>query len=181
MVIGLAGRRVDATDAEPRRFTPDPANIARVRRRLHALFLAEQATALVSSAACGADLLALEVAGELGLGRRIILPCKPEEFRETSVVDRPGDWGPLFDRTVHDAAAHGDLIIIGSASDHAAYVAVNHAIVDEAIAQGERRKCPVAAVRVWEGKPRGAEDLTEEFGRYARRRGVRLLDAVDTL
>ena len=47
---------------------------------------------LVCSAACGADLIALQAAGRVSLRRRIVLPFEPSRFRDSSVVDRPGDW-----------------------------------------------------------------------------------------
>ena len=59
--IALAGRRVDAADASEPRFPL--ASVPLVRDRLHAFFTERPAAALVSSAACGADLVALEVAG----------------------------------------------------------------------------------------------------------------------
>jgi hypothetical protein len=40
----------------------------------------ERAVALVCSAACGADLVALEEAERLGIRRRIILPLAPSSF-----------------------------------------------------------------------------------------------------
>jgi hypothetical protein len=56
-VIALAGRRIDALE-----------HVSAVRRRLADLLVQEQATALVCSAACGADLAALEAAEQLGCG-----------------------------------------------------------------------------------------------------------------
>ena len=64
-----------------------------MRRRIRALLNASAATILVSSAACGADLIALSEARELGLGLRIILPFARDKFRISSVADRPGIGG----------------------------------------------------------------------------------------
>jgi hypothetical protein len=64
-VIALAGRRIDAPDAETPRFPL--AAVPFVREQLDALFADRGATALVCSAACGADLVALDAATELGL------------------------------------------------------------------------------------------------------------------
>ena len=89
-VIALAGRRIDAADTNPPRFPLEA--VPTVRRRLADLLAKERAVALVCSAACGADLMALEEAERLGLRRRIVLPFPPERFRKTSVIDRPGDW-----------------------------------------------------------------------------------------
>jgi hypothetical protein len=63
-VAALAGRRVDAADAAAPRFPL--ANVGAVRERLKTLLRAQGSAALVCSAACGADLIALDVAGALG-------------------------------------------------------------------------------------------------------------------
>src|SRR3954453_19171963 len=113
-VIALAGRRGDAAGTDPPRFPPEA--VPAVRQRLADLLTKERAVALVCSAACGADLVALEEAERLGLRRRIVLPFPPERFRKTSVNDRPGDWGPVFDRLVAAAGATGDLIVLPAVS-----------------------------------------------------------------
>jgi hypothetical protein len=154
-VVALAGRRIDAAGTHPPRF-PSEA-VATVRQRLVDLLSENGTVALVCSAACGADLLALEAAEQLGLRRRIVLPFPPERFRQTSVVDRPGEWGPLFDRLVAAATAAGDLVVLPSnnGDDEAAYVAANKAIIREAEALARdydtRRRL---AVVVWEGAAR---------------------------
>lgn len=181
MVIGLAGRRVDAKGTNPARFDPDPRNIKSVSSRLQATFVSHNATALVSSAACGADLLALEEAGKLGLRRRIVLPCSPDSFRSSSVVDRPGNWGSIFDRAVTEVDIRGDLIVLEGDCEDGSYLRVNHTIVEESILLGAALGCPVSALLVWEGRGRGAGDLTEEFGNYARTRGIARLEDVKTI
>ena len=109
-VAALAGRRIDAPDAKEARFPL--ANVARVRERIAAVLRQHQVAALVASAACGADLIALDEAARLGARRRIVLPFPVDKFREKSVTDRPGDWGALYDRLVRDAAQAGDLIVL---------------------------------------------------------------------
>jgi len=168
-VAALAGRRVDAADAAAARFPL--ANVERVRERLQAL-LREGSSALVSSAACGADLIALDVAGSLGLRRRVVLPFAPERFRETSVTDRPGDWGPVFDRVIGEVAATGDVVMLGlDEGDDATYAAANDAILNEAEGLAGGDPSEVVAVIVWEGASRGEGDLTEAFATAARARG----------
>lgn len=181
MIIALAGRRVDAIDAKQSRFPAEPENIERVRRRLHALFVSHGSIAMVSSAACGADLLALEEAGRLCLRRKVVLPFSRAKFRSISVIDRPGNWGPLFDREVGEVYAQGDLMVLQAKPEGESYIRTNHTIIEEAIALGGDLKCPVAAVRVWEGKTRGVGDLTEEFGFYAKEKNVPLLEDVLTV
>ena len=182
VVIALAGRRIDASDEPARRFPLEHAPL--VRERLRAVFLREPAQALVCSAACGADLMALEVAEQLGLRFRIILPTAPERFRETSVVDRPGEWGGLFDQVIGRAERAGDLVVLPleEGSPRGGYERVNAAILDEAVAiagQAEQDGTPVVAsvlaVVVWDGTPRGSTDFSAAFLLEAHRRGLRVV------
>ena len=131
-VVALAGRRVDPPEADSPRFPPE--NIGLVRERLHSFLQDRRAAALVCSAACGADLVALEAAGVLGLRRRVVLPFSPGRFRETSVVDRPENWGPLYDRVIEAVTRAGDLVLLEDAGEGgAAYAAANERILDEAL------------------------------------------------
>ena len=133
-VVALAGRRIDLPEAQVPRFPL--ANVQEVGRRICEALCKMHAVALVCSAACGADLVALEQARLLGLRRRIVLPFAPERFRETSVVDRPGDWGPAYDQQVAATAAAADLLVLDSATGgDAAYAAANETIIREAHAR----------------------------------------------
>ncbi len=84
IIVALAGRRIDAPDTQKPSFPLE--NTEKVRRCMSELFTKHQVSTLVCSAACGADLLALEVAGDLGLRRRIVLPFERDRFREISVI-----------------------------------------------------------------------------------------------
>ena len=76
-VIALAGRRIDAPETKPARFPLK--NVPIVRERLAALLAAEHAEALVCSAACGADLIALAEAERLGeLQRKLLEAARPK-------------------------------------------------------------------------------------------------------
>jgi hypothetical protein len=105
MIIALAGRRVDSAEAKESRFPAQ--NVETVRKRIRAVLRDKSATVLVSSGACGADLIALSEAGQLGLRRRVILPLERERFRDTSVTDRPGEWGPLYDQVLDESESGG--------------------------------------------------------------------------
>jgi hypothetical protein len=169
MIIALAGRRVDPADATESRFPPDKVGV--VKDRIRNIFECRQATTLVCSAACGADLLALEAAHELEIRGRIVLPFTREEFRRTSVVDRPGAWGESYDRALDDVQREGDLILLGySEGDSAAYAATNRAILDEATTIARAADLPLIAVVVWDCKSRGTNDLTEQFQKDAQGR-----------
>lgn len=173
-VAALAGRRADAEGAAEPRF-PAERN-AEVRGRLLDAFRAAEVRTLVCAAACGADLLALSAAGELGIRRRIVLPYDPDEFRRRSVVDRPGEWGELYDRTIADVAARGDLHVLDlSPDDPASFERTNAAIVDDAATLAyETTRTPPIVFAVWDGPLTGRTDYTEDFVHAARRRGFAL-------
>src|SRR4029077_576251 len=148
MILAVAGRRIDGSDAKDSHFPLH--NVDLVRQRIRGLLQASAATTMVSSAACGADLIALSEARELRLRRRIILPFARDRFRITSVADRPGNWGPLYDEILDEAEASGDLIVLEEASDEQGYRVVNRAILDAASAFMKGLRQPASAVLVWE-------------------------------
>ncbi|MBV9762270.1 MAG: hypothetical protein JO340_17050 [Acidobacteriaceae bacterium] len=164
MVIALAGRRIDAPRARELRFPIRRETL--VAARIRRFFEERKASALVSSAACGADLLALEIAGQLSLRRRVVLPFPPSRFRETSVEGCPGDWGPRYDRvlsTVHD------VMVLGyQENDPSSYRRANQVILEEAAALARGLRQPSCAVAVWDGHSRGSDDATAQFLSVAR-------------
>jgi hypothetical protein len=173
-VIALAGRRIDAPETKPARFPLKSMPI--VRERLAAMLAGEHAEALVCSAACGADLIALAEAERLGLRRRIVLPFPAKRFRETSVTDRPGEWGSLYDRLIAEAKAAGDLVVLsGTDDDDAAYAAANTTIIHEAegLAQAtsDGRPYRLVAVIVWEGSAREGTDASGGLLTLAKQAG----------
>jgi hypothetical protein len=173
-VIALAGRRIDAPDAHSSAFAID--SVAIVAARLRDLLKELDPTALVASAACGADLLALQIAGELGIRRRVVLPFDAARFRASSVTDRPdARWGPLYDEVLAEVRASNDLVTLSVAGDaNAAYAAANEAILDQAQAVAGADGNLIAAV-VWEGeRPPRDGDVTRDFATAAVRRGFEL-------
>jgi hypothetical protein len=173
-VVALAGLRIDAPDAQPPRFPLGRVEV--VRERVAEALRRLNAQALVCSAACGADLVALAQAERLGLRRRIVLPFAADRFLESSVNDRPGGWELLFNQQVAAAAAVGDLVVLdGKEADDRAYAAANDAIVEEAQALAratkdhEQRR--LIALLVWEGTARSGSDATAEFGKIAKKAG----------
>ena len=168
MVAALAGRRVDATGSEVRRFPAE--NVPTVRDRIRNALMNVQV--LVSSAACGADLIALEQAGELGIRRRVVLPFRQEQFRQTSVVDRPGDWGPVFDRIMDELNVNSDVVTLTYRPvDPEAYAAANDAILSEGERISREVSQDIACIVIWDGKSRGGDDLTAAFLHDSEQRG----------
>lgn len=173
-VIALAGRRPDAPDAHSSAFAIDDVPI--VAARLDELLKELDPIGLVASAACGADLLALQIAGELRIRRRVVLPFDAARFRASSVTDRPdARWGPLYDKVLAEVGASNDLVTLSVARNaNAAYAAANEAILDQAQALANADGNLIAAL-VWEGeRPPGDADVTRDFATSAVRRGFAL-------
>jgi hypothetical protein len=190
MIVLAAGRRVDEADAAEARFPlKNVDEVAKaVRTRLEVL----NADALVCSAACGADLIALKEAQGLRIRQRIVLPFAPARFRRTSVADRPSnstwDWIAIFDEMIREASESDDLVILHSSDDEtAAYAATNQRIIVEAqkltrehSGRKEADRDSIRAMIIWEGSTRGEDDLTAAFASAARREGIRV-EQVNTL
>ncbi|MCE3250873.1 MAG: hypothetical protein K0R41_4698 [Geminicoccaceae bacterium] len=101
------------------------------------------------------------------------------------MTDRPGDWGPLYERVIAAARRTGDLVVLeGAGAGGTAYLAANERILDQALHlagvaadPGAAALGPVApevalAVIVWEGQSRGDDDASAQFATSARRRGL---------
>jgi hypothetical protein len=111
----------------------------------------------------------------------MVLSFGRDEFRASSVTDRPGDWGPVYDRVLAELDKTGDVVTLaGHAAEDAAYAAANDAILNEAAALARQGATEVVAVLVWEGAPRDGADMTAGFGEAARGRGYRV-EQVKTL
>jgi|ERR1039458_2460443 hypothetical protein len=173
MIFVLVGRRIDLPDAETVRFPL--RNVGLVRNRLFALLERQPAGTLVCSAACGADLLALEAAGQLGWRRFVILPFDRARFRDTSVMDRPGDWGALYDRILDEVDSAGDLLVESTPPGRDAYAFANHRVLEEAGRMAAGSGQSPTAVVVWDGIDYGPDDLTGLFEAAAQTRAMRVL------
>jgi hypothetical protein len=174
MIIALSGRRIDKEGTTPPHFPL--TNLESVRRRLRKVLQEEGIIGRVSSAACGADLLALDEASALGIRCRVILPFDRQRFRETSVLDRPGDWR-FYDSLLDKVAFKDDLLTLpGALDDQSAFEAANRAILDHALEMGRSTGEEVCALLVWDGRSRGTGDLTEAFGIAAKQRGLNVLE-----
>lgn len=169
-VAALAGRRIDAPDAEKIRFPLD--SIDRVSSELAKLFEQQEVGKLVCSAACGADLLALTVARSMAIECQIILPFEPSRFKATSVVDRAGNWGQLFDQVVLNTPKENLIVLNSAAEPDEAYEAATQEIIIRAIAAAKPRKAIAIAIAVWEGSSRADADATASFLHHAQFAGM---------
>src|SRR5262249_15636562 len=163
-------------------------NAEMVKQRIREVLKAEKATALVSAAACGSDILALEAAGGLGIRRQGVLPYDKVTFKHSSVIVRAGDlgrpfrrnlaesdgdWGERYDRILAEVDENGDLIVDDYDQDEESYFAANHDILDQAEELAEETGQQVSAVVVWNGQARGEEDVTGHFLEEAKQRGFK--------
>jgi hypothetical protein len=172
MVIAFAGRRIDAEDAAEVRFPQDAE--ARVAKEIRTVLSDLRATVLVCAAACGADILALEGAAQLGIRRHVVLPFDRRTFRETSVVDRPGEWGDRYDSQMDEIERNGDEVVLGfGVKDASAFTATNDHILKEAEEIARNLGVAAGAIVAWDEKSRGPDDVTEHFLKAAREAGLR--------
>lgn len=103
-----------------------------------------------------------------------------------SVVDRPGDWGPIFDQIIPEVEATGELLLLHEGSENEEnfeeiFTSANTVILDKAqqlaaSSSEQSREDAVLAIIVWEGQSRGEGDLTENFANQARARAIPVIE-----
>ena len=164
--------RIDAPGAEPPRFPP--TNVTAVQERLHRLLVEQQAQTVICSAACGADLLALEAAGALGIRRRNRAALRAGSLPGNLCRGSAWRLGERFDRILDAVEATGDLVVLGYAeAEEAAYLATNRTILGAGHhpCRAGAASCRCWAV-VWDGACRGEDDVTAAFLEEAQRLGL---------
>ena len=97
-VLAFAGHMIDAPDRSPPRFPAAlaPAVAAAIRGRLARTHL----PVVYTSAACGADLIFVEAALEIGAQVNVVLPFDREDFVRTSVAPGGDGWAARFDHAL---------------------------------------------------------------------------------
>jgi hypothetical protein len=162
-VAALAGRRIDPLEADELRFPLAEAD--HVFHKLLRRFRQEHIERLVCSAACGADILAIEAAEQLRIPLTVVLPFAPSTFRKTSVTDRPGNWGKRFDKLIETVHRRGALVELGlRVDDENSFSETNSQIIHSALSSEYHRKI---AFVIWDGRSRKGDDSTAEFLKMA--------------
>jgi hypothetical protein len=128
--------------------------------------------AVVCSAACGSDLLLLEVASQMRLDQFVLLPAEPEAFRKSSVIDRPGNWGEVYDRTLK--TAHVKVLHLQEGQE--GYREVNLKLLEEGQQLARKHGVPAEALVIWNGTSRGPDDVTAHFLQQAKLRKITVLE-----
>jgi len=168
MVIAFSGRQIDAPDADEARFPPTQES--KVAEKIEAELQKLKATVLVCSASCGADILALEVAGRLTIRRSVVLPFDRDTFRDVAIKGCPGNWGERYEVVMDEVKSGGDVVILGfDVTDTNAYTATSNRILAEARTTALGLADTAAAVLVWDGQARGSDDLSAHFLQEAER------------
>jgi class 3 adenylate cyclase len=102
-IVAFAGHMIDANGRASPRF---PASLeSPVRKELRSRLVAIAPAAVYASAACGGDLLCLEIARGLGAETHIVLPFPAAEFRRVSVDFAGPSWSERFDRELAAASS----------------------------------------------------------------------------
>ncbi|MER9935140.1 hypothetical protein [Mesorhizobium sp. M0088] len=160
-VVALAGRRIDAVGAE-RRFPL--GNVPIVRARIVEALKRLEVKSLVCSAACGADLIALQVAIEQNIPRRILLPFEPQKFRSSSVTDRPGNWGEIFDYVLEQTPSEDVVNLeLTNKDPNKNYSLVTREIVKQTSIIAKAADLSPTTLLVWDSLPRHTGDATQDM------------------
>jgi hypothetical protein len=169
-VLVLTGNMIDREGRPVPRF---PAGLeSAVRQAMRDSLQAARPLAAYGSAACGADILGMEIVHELGGEIHVVLPFPPSEFRTASVDVAPGDWGARFDRLLEVAST------VTIASDHrasgsvATFEYVNLLMTGLGQLRAELLDTTLLGLAVWDpeagGAPGGSASVVEAW----ERRGI---------
>lgn len=165
-VVVSAGRRVDAADAAVPRFPQQ--NVPGVQSQIEDFLNHQRPAALVASGACGADLLVLQAALNISVPCHVLLPSSPDTFRESSVTDRPGNWGPIYDAVLKASKVE----VLSLPQGQEGYMEINRKLLDKAQELAQAQGAPVTALVIWNRESRGDDDVTAHFLDEATRRGI---------
>jgi hypothetical protein len=107
-VLAFAGHMIDAPDRSTPRFPTvlAPVVAAAIRERL----ARTHSPVVYTSAACGADLIFVEAALDIGAEVNIVLPFDREDFVRTSVASGGDGWTARF----HDALSRAARVIMAT-------------------------------------------------------------------
>jgi len=101
-VVAFAGHMIDAPERRVPRFPPALAPSVQAAMREH---LARLRNPIVyTSGACGADLLFIEAALEIGAEVNVVLPFDRQDFLRTSVAVGGADWTERFESALSRVA-----------------------------------------------------------------------------
>ena len=112
-VVLFSGHMIDSPDRSEPRF-PE-SSVPEVRQRLVELLSTSDSVIGITSAACGADLVFLDVLADELAGRseaHVVLPFGRAEFRQLSVEPAGEQWTQQFDQVCQRADHAGRLQVL---------------------------------------------------------------------
>lgn len=175
-VVVFTGHMIDAPARAMPRF---PAALeGAVREALRERIAARAPLAVYGSAACGVDLLCLELARDAGAETHIVLPFPAEEFRRESVDFAGAGWSRRFER----ALASADSVTV--TSDHrasgsaATFEYANLVLTGLGCLRAQRLDTSVRALVAWDRGSAGAGGGAASQVALWRARGLDV-DSVD--
>lgn len=182
-VIVATGHRVDAAGRKAPRFprTAAAREAARaalaeaVRREFE---LPASGFLGLAAAASGADLLFHDVAEELGLATRVLLPIPRQDFFERSVEDGGAEWAERFRRVcgareVRVLSSSPELPSwLGERSDYSVFQRGNLWLLESAFAE---EAADVTLLALWNGESGDGPGGTADMVGSARARGARVV------
>jgi hypothetical protein len=182
-LIVFAGHRVDAPGRTEPRFPPTREAQAKalIREAIESLRSDDFELAGLGSAAAGADILAHEVCGELGLKSTICLPMPAKDYARM-VFEDLDDWRTRFldlqrDHKVFELSDKAGLPRWLSDSRMDAWERGNHWVMQMALTWGAKR---ITLVALWDGKAVGdAPGGTVHMVQLAREAGTIRIVTVD--
>jgi tetratricopeptide (TPR) repeat protein len=146
----FAGHMIDASDRAVPRF-PNAA-IPGVEERIRNWLTANSVRFSYSSAACGGDILFLEIALSLGVETHILLPFARDYFIRTSVLPGGEEWLERFEKVMESAASL--TVLNESMPDYhpSSYDFTNQMISARAAARAAVYDLPLLGLALWNGQ-----------------------------
>ena len=174
MLLAHAGNRIDSDGRTAPRF-PE-AQVAVVTAVVGRLLDDLRPSAVVSSAANGADLVVLTEAQRLGISTHVVLPLPVRDFRIQSVETTNARWVESYERVLDVASTTkgSSVEMMDLGEDAAWYLAGNGLILDIArhhAADGEA----VVALTVRPPEGEDPPSATDDFARRASAAGLTVL------
>ena len=153
-VLVYTGHMIDAPARALPRFAASMES--EVSRQIREVVKRANPVAVYGSAACGADILCLESALDIGAELHIVLPFSVEAFRNTSVdLGNGGCWGDRFDRLLDKA---NEVLVISEHppdGDASAYEYTNLMITGLGRLRAQMLETGLQGVAVWDGIANG--------------------------
>jgi len=178
-VVLFTGHMIDLPGRVPERFPTRSEASARtvIRDRLQQeIERTEGAVVGVASAASGGDILFHEVARDLKIERRLLLPLPPDLFRNESVSPVGSEWEKRFDVLMREFPSASFLARtdelptwLGARADYNTWQRANLWMIYEAVAIDAQH---LTLLALWDGTTGDGPGGTEHMIRLAKQQGA---------